>query len=271
MTYKCARCGTSGRSLRLSSFFLCDNCTDKLTTEAFNNNRPVFEQCQVEGYCYLCGNKTYVKLRQWVLCEDCSRIVHSYPIGMRAQTCVLELLNSKIPSIRFELTDPVSLMPYSKRRKVSKEPRPDITGRDDRGNEILMIEVKTGRNSIDKMKYFQLDISDCDDILKYVKSKQVATYVFHVQVVEKFDPPTSHFECAGIWWTSIFELDGCFERVTKRRINRGKVAALYDPKCFKPVDSFIEEIKSRRYMDLTQKLKEGKIPPLYRTNNLQKS
>jgi hypothetical protein len=263
MSYKCARCGTSGKSLTLSFFFLCDSCTARLTTEAFNNNGPVFEGYQVKGYCYLCANFTDVKLRQWILCEDCSRVVHSYPIGMLAQRCVLTWLKSNIPWIKFELTDPVILMPYS-RRKVGKRPQPDITGYDDKGNKVLMIEVKTGRSSISDMGSFQLDVSDCDDILEYVKREQIATYIFHVQVVEMFAPPTSYFRCAGVWWTNIFELSECFQYTRKRRIDRGKEAAYYDPRCFKSVDLFIEEVKKRKYEALTERLRKGSIPALYK-------
>jgi len=263
MSYKCARCETSGKSLTLDSFFLCDNCATMLITKAFNNKRPVFEGCQVEGYCYLCGNITDVKLRQWILCENCSRVVHSYPIGILAQRHVLEWLRSRIPWIKFDLTDPVILMPYSK-EGTGKEPQPDITGYDDRGNKVLMIEVKTGRSSISDMRSFQLDLSDCDDILKYVERERIATYIFHVQVVEVYAPPTSYFRCVEIWWTDIFELSKRFKRIVTRRIDRGKKAAYYDPRCFKPADSFIEEVKRRGYEDLTKRLREGNIPVLYR-------
>jgi hypothetical protein len=252
MSYRCARCG-SRKSLTLSFFFLCNDCATRLTTEAFNNNKPVFEGLQVKGYCYLCGKYTDVKLRQWPLCEDCSRIVHSYPIGIVAQECVLKWLREKITGIRFELTDPITLKPYSKNRK-DKEPQPDITGYDIKGNKILVIEVKSGHSSIDEMKSFQLDISDCEDILKYVEKERVATYIFHVQVTEMFEPPTMYFKCAGIWWTDIFELSKNFQRKVKRRIDRGKMAAHYNPRCFKPVESFIDEIKSGRYKDLTDRL-----------------
>jgi hypothetical protein len=264
MSFECARCGTSGKSLTLSSFFLCDKCTDKLVTSAFNNNNPLFEECQVEGYCYLCGDWTRVKLRQWILCEDCNRIVHSYPIGILAQKCVLEWLNQNIFSIKFELTDPVTLSPYSKKRKMKKRPQPDITGYDDKGNKILMIEVKTGRSSINYMKNFQLDISDCDDILENVKREQIAAYIFHVQIVEVFTPPTSRFICGGFWWTNIFELSASFQRTIKRRIDRGKIAAYYDPRCFKPADLFIKEMKNRDYEILTKRLRKGDIPDLYK-------
>jgi hypothetical protein len=266
MSFKCARCGAKGKSLTLSSFFLCDICTNELVANAFNGNKPLFEGCQVEGFCYLCGNQTRVKLRQWILCEDCNRIVHSYPIGILAQKCVLKWLNQNISSIKFELTDPVILLPYSKKRKTKKIPQPDITGYDDKGNKILMIEVKTGRSSINDMENFQLDISDCDDILEYVKREQIATYIFHVQIVEVFTPPTSRFICAGFWWTNIFELSENFQRTVKRRMDRGKIAAYYDPRCFKRANLFVEEMRNRKYEILTKRLREGSIPILYKVD-----
>jgi hypothetical protein len=117
------------------------------------------------------------------------------------------------------------------------------------------------------MSNFQLDISDCDDILEFVRRELVATYIFHVQVIEEFSPPTSYFKPVGIWWTDIFKMERSFQKIIKRRIDRGKQAVYFDPKCFETMTSFINEVKKEKYNDLTKKLRQGRIPILYKTTS----
>jgi hypothetical protein len=265
MPYVCARHGRESRTTKLCSFFLCDECTRKLVAECFNGQPPVFEGCEVHGFCSICANYKYVKFRQWFLCDNCERVVRSYPVGIAAQNYVLNWWNENIPEIKLEVTDPITLSSYVRGRKEVKRPaRPDFTGFSTQGTKILLIEIKTGRNAINEMSSFQLDLSDCDDILEFVKGELVATYVLHVQVVQEFSPPTSYFRPIGLWWTDIFKMEKNFQKVTKRRIDRGKLAAHYDVGCFEDITSFIREVRERRYEILTEKLRKGEIPTLYK-------
>jgi hypothetical protein len=268
MPHTCARHGGVSKTTKLCSFFLCDECASKLVNECFNGHLPVFEGYNVNGFCALCGNYKPVKLRQWFLCDNCERVVHSYPVGMAAQNYVLKWWNENIPEIRLEVTDPIVLSSYpSGKKKAKTTTNPDLTGFDAQGNKVLLIEIKTGRSAINEMSNFQLDISDCDDILEFVRRELVATYIFHVQVIEEFSPPTSYFKPVGIWWTDIFKMERSFQKIIKRRIDRGKQAVYFDPKCFETMTSFINEVKKEKYNDLTKKLRQGRIPILYKTTS----
>jgi hypothetical protein len=182
---------------------------------------------------------------------------------MASQNYVLRWWNENIPDVRLELTDPIVPSPHVRKRRARGQARPDFTGFDDRGTKVLLIEVKTGRSAIGDMNTFQLDVSDCDDIMDFVRREFVATYVFHVQVIQEFSPPTSYFKPVGLWWTDIFKMKSAFQKVAKRRIDAGKPAAHYDTKCFEDMTSFIREVKGRRYEVLTDRLRKGQIPILY--------
>jgi len=72
------------------------------------------------------------------------------------------------------------------------------------------------------MSAFQLDISDCECILHDVRKYNVPAYLIHVQVLERWDPPTVGFEAMGLWWTDIYQLAQNFRDVRMRRDeNRG--------------------------------------------------
>ena len=262
--YVCVRHLQASKTTKLAAFFLCQKCVKDLTEQAFNGNGPVFEGYSLNGYCNLCAEYQKVGLRQWFLCDNCERMIRSYPLGRAAQNYVLKWWREHIPQLKLINTDPIVLSPYiHPRRKMKRPSNPDFIAIDANQQKQLMIEVKTGRSSISEMSSFQLDFSDCDDILEFVRRELLPTYMFHVQIAEEFSPPTGYFTARNMWWIDIFKMEKCFERAVKRRINRGKQAAYYNRKCFQDMTSFANHVIQKEYIDL-RKLLQQRIPALYR-------
>jgi hypothetical protein len=126
------------------------------------------------------------------------------------------------------------------------------------GTPLFHIELKSGPSAIDKMSEFQLDINDSDDIIGAANNTGLPVYVFHVQTAFEYDPPTRSSVVRGIWWTDIFAL---LEHKIAVRSRRGedKDAGYYSPSAFRPIATFPQELRDRRYVELRRLLKKNPL------------
>jgi hypothetical protein len=243
-----------------------------LREKAFNNLPPEYEGTEIEGYCAYCLDRKVVRQRFIYLCEICHRIIRSYGVE-RAAT--LYLLNQwtkmtqarpNLSHILLKNTDPVIPMSYMTHREIKKDlnrmSNPDFVGVDTRTEEnIFAIEMKTGKNPISKMSAFQLDVSDCDDILSFVERLRIPTYLFHVQVRPQYSPPTERHLGINAWWLSIFDMERCFLRI-RIRFRERRPAAYYNRRCFSKLEDFPAHLRSKDFENIRNEIKR-RIPILY--------
>jgi len=268
----CVRHGSERKDSRLMSFFLCDNCFNLLRIKAFNNNQPVYtlpESSYIRGYCLYCGRDTNVRQHFYFLCEICERIVHSYGKELAARNFILSWWSSVrqqygLGDIELSVEDPVIPMTYAAHQKYKKQstPKPDFVAVKE-GRVLFAIEMKAGRSSIEGMSSFQLDISDCDDILGFLQQPQyrVPTFLFHVQVLEDYKYPTVRYSGVNAWWASLFELEKNIENV-KMRPRERRPAVYYKKNAFKQIHEFPNYILSGG-LESEKELLNKRLPKLY--------
>jgi len=132
----------------------------------------------------------------------------------------------------------------------------DFTATTEDNIPLFGAELKTGRNHLQgsnigaEMTRFQLDVSDIESILNDMEQNNhyIPAYLFHCQVVDVPKPPTTKFECVGIWWVSIKDLIDNIEEI-KQRPRENRPAAYIKTKAFEGISSFIDEVKSKGYLD----------------------
>ncbi len=270
--YVCARHGSSRIDVGLSSFFLCDNCVTLLKNNVFVNTEPANQSDgSVEGFCAYCGKKLTVKQTFWFLCSGCDRIVRSYAVERAASAFVLNWWNTNRNSnectkkIKLEQTDPVKLMSFNGHKEWKQNAttsNPDFTGIDENtGKKLFAIEMKTGRNAINKMSAFQLDVTDCDDILTFVKKLRIPTYLFHVWVTEEYDPPTFRKMALDTWWMSIYDMEANFQQIRTRQREQ-RPAAYFKKSGFKLKEDFLSSVCDKELGEFARRLSKG-LPTLY--------
>ncbi|MGA8855576.1 MAG: hypothetical protein WB643_00255 [Candidatus Bathyarchaeia archaeon] len=257
---------------KLVGLFLCDDCKELFKSKLFSGTEPSFTYSPVTGYCSYCGLSKQVQERFWYLCGICERIVKSYAAERAATSFILEWWSQasksdeNIKKIELKRTDPVRLMSFEEHQKWKESAHvsnPDFTGvRTETDRKVFAVEMKTGRSSIKKMSAFQLDVSDCDDILSFVKSLRVPSYVFHVQVVEEFQPPTFRKVAINGWWASVFDMEKAFTE-TRTRQREQRPAAYFKRTAFKPLDEFAGHLRSEQYDEINKKLQK-RLPKLYK-------
>ncbi len=204
----CVRHLKRRKDVRLRHYFLCDRCTREWTTEAFEDNSPLWRSESVRGYCQLCNNVRSVRLRSWFLCDICDRVARSIGRNHVAEKAIMDFWQEQVqphhPHLVIEQNDVSALRPR-RDTDVSGEGPLDFLVRDGRRGEVVLgIENKTGRSSIREMSAFQLDISDCDSILHHIRELDVPCYIIHAQVLEDWKPPTMGFRSVGLWWSDIY-------------------------------------------------------------------
>ena len=270
---KCARHQNASTTRFVANFFLCDECSDRLQHEAFNDRPPLFEGLHVEGYCGLCNELTATDLRQWFVCPICVNVVLSYPKGFAASRYVHEFWASEIapqfPDLQLEELDEVRLEPFVPGRRSAKAKGEIVQALDYRvgrrqGENIeplFCIELKAGPASIDDMKEFQLDVNDFNDIANGCNGCGLPAYVFHVQINDDYLPPTRRSVAKDLWWTDVWTLDDARKAIRLRR-GEDKRAAYYKPSAFKRRDGFIAELHERGFEGLTERLRASPIPLL---------
>jgi hypothetical protein len=112
------------------------------------------------------------------------------------------------------------------------------------------------------MSQFQLDVTDCDDILNFVKRLRIPSYLFHVQVREDYQAPTSRKVGVNAWWISVADMRKAFIR-TKNRQTEQRPAAYFKRSAFKSLADFPEHLNSQAFKSLGKRVKQH-VPTIYR-------
>ncbi len=272
--YRCARHNSVRADSRLVGLFLCHECN-----KLFSGIVPAFSYSPVTGYCSYCGKQKQVREEFWFLCGICERIVKSYAAEQAATSFLSDWWvraaksDEWLKNVEFRRTDPVRLMSYGEHQKWRQSPHdsnPDFTGVNSKTeNKLFAIEMKTGRSSIKKMSAFQLDVSDCDDMLSFVKVLRIPSYLFHVQVLEEYLPPTFRKVAVNGWWMSVFDMERAFKEIRMRQREQ-RPAAFFKRTAFKPLDAFLAHVKSEEMAAIKKELK-SRLPQLYKMPNPSKS
>jgi hypothetical protein len=169
-----------------------------------------------------------------------------------------------VPDIRIEIVDEVELAPYTRKAGKKRELATQLDFRAHLGETpAFWIELKTGQRSVDEFATFQLDVSDCDDILNVVRLTGIPAYVFHIQVDREYHPPSDHILGKGIWWSDIFSMTGAFVKTERRQRDGGKMAAHFSPRCFQPFETFGGALKTNHHTALQARLKTEGPPIMY--------
>jgi hypothetical protein len=270
MRLLCARCSTERVDTALASFFLCADCAVALSGQAFNGAGPSFWDFGVVSHCSLCNDRKDLKLAQWFLCPFCERVVNSYRLGRVSRTYTLtewdRLILPVATSLRIEPTDPVTLNPYVRPVRGQNITQPLDYRVLDGGTHAAWLEVKTGQRSIAEFATFQLDHSDCDDILDNVRSTMLPAYLVHVQLDREYHPPSDRSVPRGLWWTDMYALAAAYVGSRRRpgRRNGGKMAAHFSPNCFASLETLGPALRDGRHRALLERLLTEGPPQLYR-------
>lgn len=261
----CARHTSRHTARSLQAGFYCDRCTRLLTSKAFNKRPPVYHGAGVKGFCGLCNKRKRVFLRQWFACGVCWNVIVAYQKSIVASQAVHDYWRKKIasefPHIFLVEKEAVSLSPYSRKAKSKREAAESLTELDFvvknrrlKNQKLLFhIELKSGPGAVDEMREFQLDINDSNDIVGAANNTGLPVYIFHVQTEFKYDPPTRASVARKIWWTDISKLLKHRLSVRTRR-GEDKKAGYYSPMAFQTMDTFPEELRSKRYRKLQRRL-----------------
>lgn len=262
---KCARHTNKQTTRMIQAIYLCDDCARKLTTSCFNNRPPIYHGETIEGYCGLCNGLKAVTCRFWFVCPICWNVIVAYQKGFVAAKAVHAYWESRIrphfPNLTLLEKEEIYLAAFSRTGKTKKEAAASLEILDflvlesgpSNPNPLFHIELKSGPGAIGEMREFQLDINDSNDIIGTVNNTKIPAYIFHVKLEHKYLPPTRSTEATGMWYTDIFTL---LSHKLAQRARRGedKDAGYYAPAAFNPIDDFIEEIRSKRYEQLTRKV-----------------
>jgi hypothetical protein len=262
---KCARHTNKQTTRAIQSIYLCDDCAMKLTAESFNNRPPIHHGDTLYGYCGLCNDLKDVTCRFWFVCPICWNVIVAYQKGFVSAKSVHAYWECQIKPHFPELTllekEEIYLSAFSRAGKTKKQAATtleilDFLVVENRPPELaplFHIELKSGPGAIEQMREFQLDINDSNDIIGTVNNTKLPAYIFHVQLQHKYLPPTRSTEAIGMWCTDIFTL---LENKLAERARRGedKNAGYYSPRAFRPISEFVEQIRSKRYQKLAQKV-----------------
>lgn len=261
----CARHTARQTARSLQTIYLCDDCTQRLVAEAFNERPPVYHGESITGFCGLCNAKRHVTMRQWFVCGICWNVVLAYQKSVAASVAVHEWwaqqIKPQFPHLRLEETEPVYLSPFARGKATKKEGAATLSVLDFQVSDdsrkpavpIFHIEQKTGPGSIQEMSEFQLDVNDFNDIAGATNNTTRPTYVVHVQARKEYSFPTHRTVIGGLWWTDVFTLQSHEKRVAQRR-GEDKRAIYYDPAAFQSIESFRDELEAKRYLELAKRL-----------------
>lgn len=215
----------------------------------------------------MCNEKKRVTLRQWFVCAICWNVILAYQKAFVASSAVHDYWSRSVTPVFPKLTltekEAVYLSPLIRKGKTKRQAAETILILDfavekkvgERATPLFHIELKSGPGSIEEMSEFQLDINDSNDIIGVVLNTKLPAYIFHVQLEHDYAPPTRATVAKGIWWTDIFTF---FESRIAIRARRGedKQAGYYLPSVFRPISTFLNELKNERYLELREHLKK---------------
>ncbi len=262
--YKCSREGKERKDTKLVSFFLCSSCLNKFIKIL---GKPEATSGYISGYCSYCNEKEKVANIHWFLCEVCQRVVNSFGREKAASKYILnfwlqnKLKNRKWKDVKLVVLDPATLRKYKQAKKVQFSD-PDFIAINKSGKKLFFIEMKTGRNSIKDMSQFQLDKSDCDDIIAGAKKFKIPSYLFHVMVREEYHAPTCKHVALGAWWINTFDMLKAFKGV-KMRDREKRIAAYFNKRSFNELGQFFMHLNSVEFNKLVVKSKKS-VPRLYK-------
>ncbi|MBM4031413.1 MAG: hypothetical protein FJ291_06450 [Planctomycetes bacterium] len=266
----CVRHQKERKDVRLRHYFLCDVCSQKWQTDAFDNAPPLYVGEPVSGYCLLCNrHQDGIRLRTWFLCDICHRVAGAIGRSHVSELALVDFWHQNVravyPKLALVQNDPPDLRPRRETDRSGAAPVDFLVRDEDTGNVLFAIENKTGRSSIREMSQFQLDVSDCDCILNEMRSHGRPVYVVHAQVVELWHPPTVGFRAVGMWWTDVYRLAEHFVAVRMRRTEmRG--AAYFSRKAFLPIEDFPAALRGERDFALVERFRREGVPQLYRAD-----
>jgi hypothetical protein len=276
--YACVRHGMRGGDVSLATFFLCAPCRDLFVMGAFSGEEPAWIGTQlVEGYCGHCNRpRLDIRATQWLLCGICERVVRSIGRGLAAAKYVMQVWEQNIagtvPQTILVETDPPELRSQGRRSEAIRDSMPDFTGfnSDEPDTPLFGFELKSGKSAASTsggvgspMTRFQLDTTDCDDILSIADREVIPIYLVHVQVIGRAHPPTERFHGVGFWWTDLWTMQSSFENV-QIRPRETRNAAYYATRIFKSVSSLADHLSTDGYVQDRERLIEQGSPWIYR-------
>jgi hypothetical protein len=239
--------------------------------EAMSGRPPIYHGETIEGFCGLCNHLQPVTARFYFVCPFCWNVLVAHQKSFVACSAVHDYWKKSVapnlPMLRLTETEVPYLSPYARAKKSKKVAAEELQlldfiveeGDDDGTYQPLFhIELKAGPGNIDVMSEFQLDINDSNDIIGAVNKTQIPAYVFHVQLLHEYHPPTRRTVAAGMWFTDIFTLLSNRRSVKVRR-GEEKKAGYYSPSAFRPIDEFLPLLEAGHYKELADQLKMQKL------------
>lgn len=266
----CVRHAKPRKDVRLRHTFVCDECADKWTDEAFDGSKSLWDGESLTGYCNLCNTKKRVRLRTWFLCDICWRVAGSIGRNHVAESAIVSWWRTQVekdhPHLVIEQNDASALRPRRDTDISGEGPLDFLVRNTTTGEVVIGIENKTGRSSIKEMSAFQLDVSDCDAILHHVRELDIPAYLIHAQVLEIWEPPTVGFAAIGLWWTDIYKLAAGFRDVRTRR-DEQRGAAYFSKKAFHPIEELSGSLfDNSGNLALVEQYRREGMPELYKVD-----
>lgn len=269
--YVCAREGKVVGDAQLTDLWLCDPCAEHFTTGPFDGTPAEFVSEPMGGHCVNCGeDRSSVRLRQWLLCGVCARVAQSFGKSVVAAKRLMDRWASEIrPQLNIELVD--IDFPVLNRRSPevikAKVAAIDFEGVDANNATLFGFEMKTGpggigRGAVKPMSEFQLDCSDCDDILSVAREKSYPVYLVHAQVVTRASPPTPMFIPVEFWWADLYTMRDAFKNV-RERSRETRTAAYYETGMFRPLIDFVNHVQSGGLDQVRDRVQREGLPQLY--------
>lgn len=269
--YGCVREGRDAWDVRLCSFLLCDDCVADWTKDAFRFNGPLYDKALLSGTCQNCNRMfSQLRLAQWLLCGNCERVARSIGRSVAAEEYVADRFEAlfRETSLRIVPLDRPVLRAHYAQLLQTKTATIDFAIFD--GDEkIAGIELKTGRNHLggwapvgSPIRTFQLDHGDCDDITAVAEAERILVYLFHAQVIDRAEPPTTRYQATGLWWIDPFSFSESYQ-TSRTRPRETKTAGYFSTDRFRPFEEFREHWESGDMLRLRDRLSSDGQPRLY--------
>lgn len=262
----CSRCGAKKGTVERAHFFLCAACEVAFKTGAFGNEEPFYRRTADEGSCDLCSMDGPLSHCVWLLCDVCGRVAQSLGKGRVAASFVLGHVARALGGVTLRVAEVDSVIVRRPAKSGQKRPLAtelDLHLLDAGGVRVLWIEVKTGMNSVTQMKEFQLDCSDCNDIMNVVKISGVPALIAHAQVIKVPNAPTMRLVGQDAWWVDMYTFRDAFRHCVERRGDGRKKAAVFDPSCFKEMAELADFFSRGGIEQLTARMAQEGVPVLY--------
>ncbi len=269
--YECVREGRDAWDVKLSTFFLCESCVNEWTSGPFRGHAPLYDSAALAGTCQNCNEEhDALHIAQWLLCGNCDRVARSIGRSVAAEAYVASVFDELFhdtPLTIVPLDVPILRAHDAQvlERKVASIDFAIYEGQ----YQIAGIELKTGRNHLggwapvgSRIGTFQLDHGDCDDISAVASAENILVYLFHAQVIDRVNAPTTRFEATGLWWIDPFAFSASYQS-SRTRPRETKTAAYYSIDGFRPFDEFRGHWESGELANLRQRFDSEGQPPLH--------